>query len=313
MQVDPARVAKGMWWDRALSLVEGCTPCSPECKHCWSAAQTHMRQHRKNAKTRARYCGLTTDAGQFNGTVRFMEDDLVKPLRTREPTVWAVWNDLGHPGITDEQIARTLAVCVSPRASHHNFLLLSKRIARMTRLLQNERFARLVVDCLVAIEKDSYIDHVFDCWREKDALLSANVGLGTTVGHPDSIGRIDELLKCPAAMRFVSCEPLLAELNLAQVPKPSGDVTNYFYGWTEAKARGGQRVRGINWLIIGPETGRNRRPCKPEWIESLVDQADSAGLPVFVKAFPLDGRVSKDMAEWPEYARRREFPNWGGE
>ena len=69
-----------------------------------------------------------------------------------------------------------------------------------------------------------------------------------------------------------------------------------------------QRQRAISLCIIGCETGPRRRPCKLEWVESIVQQCQDAGVPVFVKALDLGGRVSKDMAEWPEWARRREEP-----
>ncbi|MHB9026954.1 MAG: hypothetical protein ACYC7E_22695, partial [Armatimonadota bacterium] len=72
---DISRIQKGMYWDRAWSLVEGCTHCSPGCAHCWSAEQTHMRAgQQKNAKIIARYGGLTNAAGRFTGDVRLMDD-----------------------------------------------------------------------------------------------------------------------------------------------------------------------------------------------------------------------------------------------
>jgi protein gp37 len=249
-----------MYWDRAWSLVEGCTPWSPECLHCWSAEQTHRRQNHPTLQTRARYCGLTNASGQFNGTVRFMERDLDKPLRIRKPTVWAVWNDLFHANVSLEQIGWVWDVI--ERVPQHTFLVLTKRPERIGEFFRA-------------------------CCTEEPPWPLPNVWLGTTIGHPDSLWRIDELLKVPAAVKFLSCEPLLESL-----------VPLWPQWWWPM----------LSWVIIGPETGRNRRECKPEWIKSLIEQADAAGLPVFIKAFPVGGRVSKDMAEWPEWARRREFP-----
>jgi protein gp37 len=219
--------------------------------------------------------------GKFNGQVRFMEADLEKPLRTRKPTVWSVWNDLFHKTVTDEQIGDAFAVML--RAPRHRFLILTKRPERMAEWFRG-----------------------FYTGQQP----SKNVALGTTVGHPDSLWRIGELLKCPAAMRSLSVEPLLEELDLTTYLTPADrDHIGEDYGtWVAGKWQ-----PPLDQLIIGPETGPGARPCKLEWIESLVDQADAAGLAVFVKAFPIDGRVSKDMAEWPEWARRREFPEWGGD
>lgn len=65
----------------------------------------------------------------------------------------------------------------------------------------------------------------------------------------------------------------------------------------------------LNWVIIGCESGPRRRPCNLEWVKSVVDQCDAAQVPVFVKQLDLGGKVSHDMSEWPEWARRQEWPN----
>ena len=124
-----------------------------------------------------------------------------------------------------------------------------------------------------------------------------HVWLGTTAGHPDSLHRVGKLLECPAAFRYLSVEPLLGELDLELRP----------LGATREHEFGERRRARINWLIIGAESGPHRRPCKLEWVESLVDQADAAGVPVFVKQSDINGKLSKDPTEWPEKLRRREL------
>ncbi len=264
LEVDSARVAKGMYWSKAWSLLEGCTPCAPECLHCWSATATNMRQHNPNAKTRARYEGLVNAGGHFNGRVRFMEGDLDKPQKTRKPTVWSLWNDLFHKDVTDEQIMQVWRIMWP--LSWHQFLVLTKRPDRMVRVTKRNQ---------------SFI------FNDR----AAHIWLGTTCGHPDSLWRSAALVDCPAAVKFLSIEPLLESLTLP--------LEVFHYNENDPC--------GIDWLLIGPETGPKRRPCKPEWIESLIGQADSAEIPVFIKAFPINGRVSTNMSEWPEWARRREF------
>jgi len=64
----------------------------------------------------------------------------------------------------------------------------------------------------------------------------------------------------------------------------------------------------LDWVIVGPETGPHRRECKLEWIESIVEQSISSEVPVFVKAIPIDGKVSKNPEEWPKHLRVRMFP-----
>ena len=67
-------------------------------------------------------------------------------------------------------------------------------------------------------------------------------------------------------------------------------------------------IDGLDWVIIGCESGPNRRPMELDWAIYLVRQCRAAGVAVFVKQLPINGKVSKDPAEWPEELRVREYP-----
>jgi len=112
-----------------------------------------------------------------------------------------------------------------------------------------------------------------------------NVWLGVSVENLEYIWRIDTLRQTQASHRFVSFEPLLGQI----YPIIPG-------------------LKGLDWIIIGPETGSQRRQCDESWIAGLILEVGRHCLPVFVKAFPLDGKISKNPDEWPAWARRREQP-----
>lgn len=68
---------------------------------------------------------------------------------------------------------------------------------------------------------------------------------------------------------------------------------------------------GIDWVILGTESGKARRPMKLEWAESVVDQCDAAGVPVFVKQLEIGGKVTADVSLFPKHLQRQEFPKQG--
>ncbi len=129
------RIAKGLYWDRAWSLFEGCTQVDECCTNCWAQAQTHMRAGQSNPKILARYGGLTSPTGKFNGKVRFMEQDLDRPLKAKQPLTWAIWNDMFHKGFLPSDIVRTLNII--GQADWHTFLALTKRPDRARYILSD--------------------------------------------------------------------------------------------------------------------------------------------------------------------------------
>lgn len=133
-----------------------------------------------------------------------------------------------------------------------------------------------------------------------------NVWLGTSCGSQDSIYRIEQLISVPAHIRFLSLEPLHGEIDLF-IGNMHDFMVNDF---------------GIDWIIVGGESGNEigkyrYRECKIEWLEKIVDQCKTAGIPVFVKQMgthlskkmKLSDRHGGNMEEWPKHLQIREFPN----
>ena len=127
LRASQERIDAGMYWDRGLSWVEGCSPVSEGCRGCWAAEAAALRACQGNPKMKTRYGGLVVPGSvppTFNGTVRFMKNDLDKPPKVKKPTVWAVWNDLFHPEAVPYAGAALRVMC---RAPQHTFLVLTKR------------------------------------------------------------------------------------------------------------------------------------------------------------------------------------------
>lgn len=143
-----------------------------------------------------------------------------------------------------------------------------------------------------------------------------NLWLGTSVENQATADeRIPHLLATPAAVRFLSVEPLLGPVDLARVSSPCGytDAPHAFDCLSHDLARGrwfegdGERARAVDWVIVGAESGSGRRPMAEEWAHSLVEQCAAAGVNCFVKQVEVGGKVSGEVETFPLTLRVREF------
>lgn len=204
------------------------------------------------------------------GKVVCHPDTLEKPLRWKNPRRIFVnsMSDLFHEDVPVEFLVKVWDVM--DRSNRHIFQVLTKR----------PDLARDFIE--VATPDDD------GPWP------LSNVWLGTSAENQEMADkRIPHLARCPAAKRFISFEPLLGPIQTGYLAK-----VGIQHG----------RRSPIDWAIIGCESGPKRRPCKLDWVRSIIDQCDEAGVFPFVKQIEIKGRVSKDPADWPEWARRREFP-----
>jgi protein gp37 len=231
-------------------------------------------------------------------------------------------SDLFHEGIPDDWIDRVFAVMAL--APHHTFQVLTKRSARMRAYLERLTMNRLR-DAVIAgdwpltkHEADAWLDPIASeehraLYRARLALLPLrNVWLGVSAEDQERADeRIPDLLTTPAAVRFISAEPLLGAIDLAslrlhtvQPGLPPQHRYSALTGGTWDEPTG-----LLNWVICGGESGKGARPMHPDWARSLRDQCRAAGVPFFFKQWgawhPAD-YVSSEEAESLELQNRYE-------
>ena len=220
-----------------------------------------MRAGQQNEKIRAIYGGLTTPEGKWNGQVRFLHERLAIPKRVKKPTVWAVWMDLFHPDVSPLAIVLTLRMMDD--CPQHTFLVLTKRPeVALEHFTKNSMFV--------------------------NRPLPKNLWMGVTAENQEQADkRIPILLQIPAAVRFVSVEPMLGPVRLDQLARRAkcDDWTYFDNALTGFKAHkaGGWYENKLDWAICGGETGPGARPMHPDWARSLRDQCQAAGVPFFFK------------------------------
>ncbi len=265
-------IQQGRFWNKAWSLVEGCSPVSPGCNNCWLATM----ERRLGAKVQKGHTGSLIDGtatgyskhtpsplapnGVFNGVIRCREDRLDIPLKRKKPTVYAIWSDLGHPDVSQTFIFNALGRMNA--CKQHTFIIVTKR---------PERF----------VEIDQVARTFNEGVRVKSIWPLANVIILVSMEDQE---RADQ--RAPHAIQLASygwrvgalCEPLLGPIDLeeagliARVDTDTGP--GHYIG-----------VSFLDWIIAGGETGPGARSAQAEWFRSLRDQARKAGVPFLFKAW----------------------------
>jgi protein gp37 len=302
------------WTDRTWNPLRGCSIVSPGCVNCYAMKFAH-----RFSGAGKPYEGLTkqTKAGpQWTGKVKLVEDALLEPLKWRKPQRVFVnsMSDLFHEGVSDEFIDRVFAVM--SLASRHTFQILTKRPERMLKYLApgGEAFER-IAELAMAHQYGGFdVETYFDARDAHDNLSGfwplPNVWLGVSCEDQQRADeRITLLLQTPAAVRFISAEPLLGPIQLHIPTKTYGvdgcdhccngdrcdDITHRDRRSCKY-CRGTGRARKLDWVIVGGESGPGARPCDVAWIRSIVQQCQAASVPVFVKQ--LGSVPVMDGEEW---------------
>jgi protein gp37 len=234
------------WTDSTWNPIRGCTKISPGCTHCY--AETFAERFR----------GVKGHPYEQGFDLRFVPEKLEEPLRWTRPRMIFVnsMSDLFHEDVPEEYIERVAHVMQT--ANWHTYQVLTKRAGRLQALLST------------TLRAQAALRHIW--W-------------GVSVeNRRHGLPRIEQLREAPAAMRFLSVEPLLEDLGVID-------------------------FSGIHWVIVGGESGHGARPMERAWVESLRDQCAASGVPFFFKQWGgaqkkkngrlLDGRTYDERPKWP--------------
>jgi len=240
------------WTDATWNPVTGCTKVSAGCDHCYAATLAHRRLRDVYLRRPPAVDTAENRADPF--AVRLWPERLGQPARWSDPRMVFVnsMSDLFHVDVPDDFVRQVFALMLEvPR---HIYQVLTKRPSRALRF-----------------------------WRQHRDLFGGgeipdHIWMGTSIENQAVDYRIRHLRQVPAAVRFLSCEPLLEPLAL--------------------------ELDGVHWVIVGGESGTGFRPLDLEWARDVREQCGRAGVPFFFKQVggrtPKAGGRQLDGVEWNE-------------
>jgi protein gp37 len=238
------------WTDVTWNPTTGCDRISPGCDNCY--ALTLAKRLKAMGSPKYQQDGHPRTSGPGFGVATHQDallDPMVRwPKRGRRMVFVNSMSDLFHVRVPTEFVARVFATMAI--TAQHTYQILTKRPRRMRELLDGRRLRDATLDALLELRRSARV-----VWSAEQARLldwpSArmpwplpNVWLGTSIESDEYVWRADELRRVPAAVRFLSCEPLLG-------PLPNLDLD------------------GIDWVIVGGESGPKFRALDLDWVRDL--------------------------------------------
>lgn len=245
------------------SPITGCTKKSDGCANCYAKREVETRWS-KNPRS--------VFYGRQFSDIQCHPEQLGQVLRWRKGRKIFVCPraDLFHEAVPDEFIDQVFAVMGNvfcKMDEPHTFQVLTKRPERMAQYLQNENVITRVTVAMKAMGLGLAGENAAPRWP------LPNVWLGVTTENQEAADeRIPLLLQTPAAVRWVSVEPLLGPISFEGMfanPSDHRDGTN--------------ALETLDWVVVGGESGPSARPMHPDWARSLRDQCNAAGVPLLFK------------------------------
>lgn len=288
------------WTNKVWNPTRGCSRVSPGCDNCYAMRQAHRFD---TISKESPYHGLTAirrGKVDWAGVARFIPEQLGAPLKWRKPQRVFVnsMSDLFHPSLSNEEIAAVFGVMAA--CQQHTFQVLTKqpkRAAEWFAWIGNAGWAERRCHSEAAKVTGRAVPTPIDCtWPLPNVHLGVSVEDQTTAD-----ARIPLLLTLPAAVRFVSAEPLLGPVNLYIPTRTFGPRSDGEMGCDHCcngdrcddpshrdrssckYCRGTGAARKLDWVIVGGESGPGARPFNLDWAQEVVKQCSAAGVPCFVK------------------------------
>ena len=244
------------WCEESWNPITGCSHAgSPGCDHCYAKRMAN--------RLRGRYGYPKNDPFK----VTFHPDRLEQPLKWKKPKRIFVCSmgDLWHRNSDWTFIDKVFFAC--HKASHHTYLFLTKRVEAAWYYFKSPIYSRPTM-------------------RRRTFLKYSDIWLGVTAENQQAADkRIPILLQIPAAVRFVSCEPLLGEIDFSHLPESGAE---------------------LEWVIVGGESGPGARPMHPDWARSIREHCQRAGVRFFMKQ--MSGRTAQERHAIPNDLMIRDFP-----
>lgn len=334
------------WTDRVWNPVIGCSRVSAGCTNCYAERDAARKSTNPKVPAYAGLASFTPGGPRWSGEVRERPEKLAEPLSWQKPQRVFVnsMSDLFHEDVPDMAIAAVFGVMAA--CQHMDFQVLTKRPERMRRwfaLAAEQQKPTTYGWCTgVAFLNMLRGEQYREAWRSRFTTMGPwplpNVHLGVSVEDQATADeRIPILLDTPAAVRWVSAEPLLGPVDLRSPaaiacrtdPRPCWCGCHITCLDTCSRPHPHPLPAGhlgIDWVVVGGESGPGARACDIEWIRSVVRQCREPSVPVFVKQLGarvigrdcehgragascgfLDRRGG-DPAEWPDDLRWRQFP-----
>lgn len=319
------------WTDSTWNIITGCSVVSPGCTNCYAMKLAGTRL--KNHPSRKGLTDMTKAGPVWNGQVRFNAQWLHQPLAWTKPRRIFVCahGDLFHEDVEREWLDQVFAIAAL--CPHHTFQILTKRPATMSMYTRHHDVAKRVwaaadiIACNANLSENQPSTDYLMAGQDVAQWPLPNVWLGTSAEDQQRADeRVPFLLKSDAAVRFVSAEPLLGQVSFDKdiggtlwmggqrgcggthshggnsAGHNHGDGTEWVVGdpWRPHHHHDNRCRPGIDWVIVGGESGKGARPMHPDWVRMIRNQCKACDVAFFFKQWGAWSPHSENNDYWPD-------------